>query len=65
MINEILLYSEAQISKNAFNYKIIYINKIEYIAQDYRNNEDNIKSNIEYRIYKRLNSELIDFKQIF
>ena len=38
------------------------VNKIKYIARDYRNSENNIKFNIEYRIFKRFNNKLINFK---
>ena len=56
--------TDAQISKNAFNYKIINVNKIDCISEDHQNSENDIKSNVEYRIYKRFNNKLINFEQV-
>ena len=42
-----LIYDNSQISKNALDYKMINVNKIDYISKDYRNNKDNIRSDIE------------------
>ena len=60
-----LINYNAQISKISLNYKIMCVNKINCISRDHRNNEDDIKFNIEHRIYKRFNSELINLKQVF
>ena len=43
---------------------MIYINKIKYISKNHRNKENDIKFNIEHRIYEKLNNKLINFKQI-
>ena len=57
-----LINDNSQISKNTFNYKMISVNWIDYILKDYRNNENDIKSNIEHRIYKRFYNRLINLK---
>ena len=57
-----LINDNTQISKNAFNYKIMCVNKIDYISRDYENNKNDIKSDVEHCIYKRFNNKLINFK---
>ena len=57
-----LIDRDAQISKNTFNYKIINVNKIDCISKDYRNNENDIRSDIEHRIYKRSYNKLINLE---
>ena len=67
LINEILINRDAQISKNTFNYKVMCVNEIDCISRDYENNKDDIKSNVEHRIYKRFNNKLIliSLEQVF
>ena len=57
-----LINRDAQIFKDALNHKIISVNKIDCISKDYRNNEYDIKSDIEHRIYKRSYNKLINLE---
>ena len=41
------------------------VNKIDYISRDYWNNENDIRSDVEHRIYKRFYNRLISLEQIF
>ena len=41
------------------------VNKIDYILKNHRNNENNIRFDVEHRIYKRFNNKLISFEQVF
>ena len=59
-----LIDRDAQISKNAFNYKVICVNKIDYILKNYENNENDIRSDVEHHIYKRFNNKPISFEQV-
>ena len=43
-----------KISKDTLNYKIMNFDKIKRISRDYRNSEDNIRSNIKYSVYKKV-----------
>ena len=65
LINKILINDNSQISKDTLDYKVMSVNWIDYILRDYRNNENDIKFNIEHRIYKRFNNKFIDFEQVF
>ena len=51
--------------KYALDYKILNVNKINCISKDHRNNENDIRFNIEHRIYKRFNNKLINLEQVF
>ena len=64
LINEILINNNAQISKDTFNHKMMNVYKLNCISRDHRNNEDDIKSDAEHRIYKRFNNKLINFEQV-
>ena len=57
-----LIDDNAQILKNAFDYKVMSINRIDCILKDYRNNKNDIRSNIEHRIYKRFYNKLISLE---
>ena len=57
-----LIDDNAQISKDAFNYKIMCVNKIDCISRNHKNNKNNVRFNVEHRIYKRFNNKLINFK---
>ena len=57
-----LINRNTKISKNTFNHKMMSINKIDCILKNYRNNENDIESDVEHRIYKRFYNKLISFK---
>ena len=59
-----LIDRDTQISKDAFDHKIITVNKIDYISKNHLNNENDIRFNVEHRIYKRFNNKLISLKQV-
>ena len=46
LINEMLIDDNSQISKDAFDYKVINVNKVDCISEDKRNNEGDIKSEV-------------------
>ena len=64
-INEMSINDNSQISKNALDYKMISVNKSDCISRNHRNNENDIESNAEHRIYKKFYNKLINLKQIF
>ena len=57
-----LINDNSQISKDTLNYKMMNVNWINYISKDHRNNENNIRFDIEHRIYERFNNKLINLK---
>ena len=59
-----LIDDNTQISKDALDYKMMCVNKIDCISKDHGNNENDIRPDIEYRIYKRFNHRLISLKQV-
>ena len=59
-----LIDDNAQIFKNALDYEIINVDKINCISKDHWNNENDIRSDIEHRIYKKFYNKLIDFEQV-
>ena len=60
-----LINDDTQISKNTLDYKIMNVNKIDCISRDHRNNENDIESDVEHRLYKRFYNKLINLKQVF
>ena len=60
-----LIDDNSQISKNALDYKVMNVNKIDCISKDHRNNKNDIGSDVEHRIYKRFYNKLINFEQVF
>ena len=40
------------------------VNKINYISKNYKNNENDIRFNVEHRIYKRFNNKLINLEEV-
>ena len=60
-----LINDNAKISKDTLDYEIININKINCITRNHLNSENDIKFNIEHRIYKGFYNKLIDLEQIF
>ena len=62
LINEMSIDYDTQISKNMFDYNVINVNRINRISRDYRNNENDIGSDVEHRIYKRFYNKLINLK---
>ena len=59
-----LIDDNSQISKDTLDYKVMNVNWIDYISKNHRNNEDDIRSDIEHRIYKGFYNKLIDLEQI-
>ena len=57
-----LIDYDTQISKDTLDHNVINVNKINRILKDHRNNENDIGSDVEHRIYKRSHSRLIDFE---
>ena len=57
-----LINYDTQISKNTLDYKVINVNKIDYISKNHQNSENDIESNVEHHIYKRFHNKLINFK---
>ena len=60
-----LIDDNAQISKDTLDHKMMSINKIDCILRDHWNSEDDIRSDVEHRIYKGFYNKLIDFEQVF
>ena len=65
LINEILIDYDTQISKNTLDYNVMSVNKINRISKNHQNNENDIGSDVEHRIYKRSYNKLISLKQVF
>ena len=59
-----LINCDTQISKDTFNHKVMNFNKINCISKDHRNNENDIRFNVEHDIYERFYNKLINFEQI-
>ena len=60
-----LIDYDTQISKDTFDYNVMNVNKINRISRDHRNNENDIESDVEHRIYKRFYNKLINLEQVF
>ena len=60
-----LIDYNTQISKDTINHNVMSVNKINRILRDHRNNENDIESDVEHRIYKRFYNKLINLEQVF
>ena len=54
LIDKMLINYRSKISKDALNYKIVGFDRVKRVSRDYRNSEDNIRSNIKYSVYKKV-----------